>query len=100
MISATIRRVDGRICGFVVEDHGESKTCAAVSLLTLNTVNSIEALTDADFSYDYDPDGGFLRFEIAGADSGADLLLEAMALGLNSVKEEYSGEINITEELI
>ena len=97
MISVVLRRKEGRITGFTVKGHGNSIACAAVSLMALNTANSIEALTDADFTCEYDPDGGFLMLDMTQADAKADLLLEAMALGLSSVKEKYSSEIDIDE---
>ena len=94
MISVTVRRSEGRVCAFEVVNHGKSDVCAAVSLLAFNTVNSIEALTEETFTGDYDPEGGYLQW-IRGedsfckeADSGADLLLEAMMLGLKSLLED------------
>ena len=105
MISVNIQRNEkGRICGYTVTDHGETDICAAVSLLTLNTANSIETFTDEDITYDYDPKGGFLKLElplvIEGQDNPqVDLLLEAMVLGLKSVKENYSDEIELKDEV-
>ena len=98
MISVAIRRKEGRIDSFTVTDHSKSDICAAVSILTLNTVNSIEALTDEVFVCEYDPDGGYLSWERKGNDPGANLLLEAMAMGLWSVKENYSSYIELTDE--
>jgi len=103
MISVTIRRNNkSQIYGFTVKDHGETDACAAVSLLTLNTVNSIESLTVEPIVYDYDPEGGFLQVVLPQIKEGnespqASLLLEAMALGLDSVKENYSSEIALNE---
>ena len=103
MISVTIRRNQkGRIYGFAVKDHGKTDVCAAVSLLTLNTANSIEALTSEPFTCDYDPEGGFLQLELPQIkeehdNPKVDLLLEAMALGLRSVKENYDNEIELTD---
>lgn len=98
MISVSIRRKRGRIWAFTVTDHGKTDVCAAVSLLTLNTVNSIEALTGTHFTCEYDPEGGFLQFEIKEYNPKTDLLLEAMALGLESVKENYGNDIILTNE--
>ena len=97
------RNNNKRIWGFTVNDHGESAVCAAVSLLTINTVNSIEAFTDEAIECDYNTDGGFLSFSLPevrdGAKSGkADILLEAMVLGLSSVKENYADEIEIKDD--
>ena len=104
MISAAIlRNKSGCIWGFQVLNHGESNVCAAVSLLALNTANSIEALTDEPFVCDYNPEGGFLKVELPQIKEGcsggsAELLLEAMVLGLKSVKENYSSEIEIKDD--
>ena len=103
MISVGIfRNKNKRIWGFTVNDHGESSVCAAVSMLTLNTVNSIEAFTDEVTECHYNTTGGFLSFSLPevknGAESGkAYILLEAMALGLRSVKENYNNEIEIKD---
>ena len=103
MISVTLRRnTKGRIYGYSVLDHGETDVCAAVSLLALNTANSIEALTHETFHCDYNPEGGFLQLELPHVKNGhdsphADLLLEALALGLRSVKENYHNEITLVD---
>jgi len=87
---------DGKIIAFTVKNHGESYVCGAVSMLVLNTVNSIEALTGQSFDCDYDADGGYLSFALKGdRDSGAVLLLDAMWLGLKSVHEQYPDEIKM-----
>ena len=98
MISVNIERKSNSICGFTVKNHGSSKVCAAVSVLTLNTVNSIEAMTDEVFSYDYKPEGGFLKWERSGNDPKASLLLDTMVLGLKSIEETYSNEIKIKDD--
>ncbi len=87
------------IVAFTVENHGRSDVCAAVSLFVLNTVNSIEALTDEPFACDYNEDGGFIDFKLTDppASDGAKLLLNSMMLGLNGVKTEYPLEIKITQ---
>ena len=100
MISVTISRsLDGNISGFEVKGHGEaSLVCPAVSLLTLNTVNSIEALTKASFNCDHDPEGGYLKMELKSHCPEAQLLLKSMALGLHSLKETYSKDIKLKDQ--
>lgn len=97
MISIAITRgADGDIRAFTARNHGASDVCAAVSLLVINTVNSIEALTDTAFSCDYKDDGGFIRFSLTDAPAReAGLLLDAMLLGLRSVAEQYADEIKL-----
>ena len=102
MINAKIvRDSSGKITGFTVKNHGESIVCAAVSMLVLNTVNSIELLTKDKFACDYNDNGGFLTFSLtepATRTDGIGILLDAMFLGLTSTKKEYPTEIEITEE--
>ena len=99
MISVTIRRNNkGQIHSFSATGHGKTDACAAVSLFVINTANSIEALTDEDISGEYDPKGGYMYFELQdNISSEANILLEALALGLRSVKENYNQEIELTE---
>jgi len=105
MITITIsRNPAGRIYAFSVFNHSKNDVCAAVSLLTLNTVNGIEALTDEPFTYDYNPEGGFLKVELPLIKEGhgspeVGLLLDVMALGLHSVKESYRNEIEIKDDV-
>jgi len=89
----------GLLAGFTVKNHGESFVCAAVSMLVLNTVNSIEALTDARFSCNYQEEGGFVSFSLDNpAHHDAGLLLRSMMLGLESVRDSYPDEISIESE--
>ena len=100
MITATIVRESGKIIGFTVENHGESFVCAAVSMLVINTVNSIELLTKDKFTCDYNENGGFLTFSLtdpATRTDGIGILLDAMFLGLTDTKKEHPEEIEIKE---
>ena len=101
MINAKIvRGHHGKIISFTVENHGESIVCAAVSMLVLNTVNSIEKLTRDKFTCDYNENGGYLTFSLTNQTGMSDcinILLEAMALGLISAMAEYPTEIEIKE---
>ena len=95
-----VRSLSGKITGFTVENHGESIVCAAVSMLVLNTVNSIEVLTKDNFTCDYNENGGFLTFSCdnpSAQTEGIRILLDAMYLGLTTAKEEYPKEIEIKE---
>ena len=102
MINAKIvRNASGRIIAFTVENHGESIVCAAVSMLVLNTVNSIYKFTKDKFTCDYDEkEGGFITFSLTNPATQTDgiiILLDAMHLGLTSAQAEYPGEIEIIE---
>ncbi|MCL2400097.1 MAG: ribosomal-processing cysteine protease Prp [Defluviitaleaceae bacterium] len=104
MISIAIRRnKKKRVCGFTVSNHADSYACAAISILTINTANSIEALTNEPFVCEHDPEGGFLQLDLPRIERGKNnneinLLLEAMVLGLNSTKIKYSSEIEIEDD--
>ncbi len=103
MITVKIfRNENDRIYGFEVKNHGHEIVCSAVSILTLNTANSIEQFTDAPFSCDYNEEGGFFRFTVDGLKNGedipdAELLLKSMEFGLLGIKAEpeYERHINI-----
>ncbi len=87
------------VTSFTVRNHGRSDVCAAVSMFVLNTVNAIEGLTDEPFKCDYKEDGGYISFTLTEPPAGAEckILLDAMMLGLRSVKQEYPTEITIKE---
>ncbi len=98
MITVTVFRTRRTGCyqGFSCEGHaeyaeeGQDIVCAAVSALTLNTINSIEAFTDDVFSVEQAEDGGYLKITLEGEPSDKTaLLMDSMVLGLNSIQENY-----------
>ena len=99
MIYAEITKDEhAHVRGFCITNHGENKACAAVSMLTINTINSIESFTEDDIMYEYDEEsGGYLKFSLAGdmASEGTIVLLKALELGLTHVKEMYPEEISL-----
>ncbi|MCL2571631.1 MAG: ribosomal-processing cysteine protease Prp [Defluviitaleaceae bacterium] len=99
MISVEITRdTDGNIDSFLVKNHGDSYVCGAVSMLVINTVNSIETFTKQGFDCDYELDGAYVSFALKEPrDENAAILLKAMHLGLTGVREEYPDEINMKE---
>jgi len=100
MIKVSVTRSRwGNIRTLKVSNHGDPIVCAAVSVLVLNTVNSLEALTDEKFSCNYAEEGGFLEIEFSEETLGRDarLLTDSLMLGLKSISEEYPGNIIIEE---
>lgn len=97
MIQAIFFKKNDDIVGFQVKNHGRDIVCSAVSILTLNTVNSLDAFTDAKFTVDYDTNGGFLKCELDtnAIDDNAKLLLLSLELGLNGIEQEYPKDICI-----
>ena len=100
---------EGRYAYFECAGHaddsaveGEDIICAAISMLVINTINSLEVLAQADITYAAEEEGGELscRFETP-PDEKAALLVDSMILGLTNVRETYGGEylvINLKEE--
>lgn len=79
-------------------EEGEDIVCAAISVLTINTMNSIEALTTTKASLDMNQEEGFMEYKILGKPSKeSTLLLEAMTLGLKMMAddENYSEYIDL-----
>jgi hypothetical protein len=100
MISITVERgPHNRVLGFTARNHGASHVCAAVSLLMINTVNSIEKFTGDAVTCEYNEDGGYIKLAFNGEPGPeAALLTNAMMLGLHGVLSRYPQEINITEK--
>ncbi len=93
------------IYSFEVVNHAETFVCAGVSMLTLNTINALDAFTDAVFDVELDQeDGGFLKVDFPEIKSGKHdsdvaLLLNTLELGLDSTLQEYPDEILIYKEV-
>ena len=88
---------------FCVKNHGDEKVCAAVSLLVMNTINSIEFFCKEDgFVCDYSAGGGYIEFTLHNPNdvsAGTALLLESMVLGLQSLQKNYSKDLRVKEVL-
>ena len=107
MTRITIYKKNRQIIGFKALGHagyaeaGEDIVCASVSVLTINTINSIETFTSAKSNLSCDEECGMIDFRIVG-NSGKDvkLLLDAMVLGLETIAEDnnYSNYMDITYE--
>ena len=102
------RSPGGRIRSFSSEGHadysnkGSDIICAAVSILVINTVNSLEALLPEDareMKVEVDEKGRIAcAFEKEPSEK-AGILLDAMYLGLKDVYREYGGRyIEIAEK--
>ncbi len=95
MVTARVLKdTNGIFKGFKVNGHalfdkkGKDIVCAAVSILTINTVNSLEQFTDCDFTCKSD-DGIEVVFH-KQPDEKACLLMDSYLLGLEGISEEYS----------
>ena len=106
MIKVTIyQSSEGKISGFAVQGHagyaesGSDIVCAAVSVLTQNTVNSIEEFTEDGFSVDVDEKEGGLYLKMEpGYPGKSKLLLDSLILGLQGIEEEYMDYLDVIFE--
>jgi uncharacterized protein YsxB (DUF464 family) len=104
MIRFTVSRQDGHYTGFLCEGHagydefGYDIVCAAVSVLTTNAVNSIEAFTEDPFEVEQREDGGYLKLILDGVPSGETaLLMDSLILGMQGIQEEYGEDFLLIE---
>ena len=81
-------------------EEGEDIVCAAISILTINTMNAIGTFTDADASLDSDEEIGFIEFKVKEPTKETSLLLDTMVLGLKTMAddENYAEYIDLLFE--
>ena len=108
MINACFyKNKSGNICGFELcghadfSDEGSDIVCSAVSLLVINTVNSIEEFIGEEMNCEADEaSGGFLkaafpRIQEGGENSGLNLILKVLEKGLADLEKEYGDFIKV-----
>jgi len=108
MIKAKLYQKENKICAFEIfghagyAPHGEDIVCAAVTILSLNTVNAIEQFTDVPFQAEADEKkGGYLKvvFPLEGMeDERVQLLLQTLWLGLSGIETEYNKYLTLKIE--
>ena len=108
MTHVTIYRNKENECiGFTVIGHadyadaGEDIVCAGLSMLVINTCNSIEALTSAKFSLTTNESEGLIDLRLKDKPiRETELLLSAMILGLENMADDqdYKEYIHLTFE--
>ncbi len=99
MTKISVFKKDGIYTGLEVSGHagyaeaGEDIVCAGISMLVINTINSIETFTEDGFSCEADPKTGYIKFQFNTTISkDSELLMNSLVLGLQGVKEEYGKE--------
>lgn len=86
-----------RITGFDISGHagladsGYDIICSAVSALAINTVNSIEELTDDRFLAEED-ESGALKLNVVTLSDSSELLLKSLYIGIKGIIDEYGSE--------
>ncbi len=100
MITVTIYKHSNQYKGFRCEGHagyadeGYDIVCAAVSVLTVNTVNSIETFTEDAFSGE-EKDGFISCMLTESVSHETTLLMDSMVLGLTSIQENYDNYMQL-----
>lgn len=103
MIRVTVSRdPDGLVHGIECRGHagfaphGQDIICSAVSALTLNMANSVEAFTEDPFEGQAEEDGRFTFRFTGDISEGSKLLMDSLLLGLEGIRKAYGKEyINI-----
>ena len=103
MVTARVVKDSSGYVSFECRGHagfmkkGKDIVCSAISMLTINTANSIMALTDTKISVD--ENDGFISWRFEGtAGHDATLLMDSLIIGLRSVEEDYSKYLTLSVE--
>lgn len=105
MVNITIfQNKKQQLIGFDCLGHAEYAdendiVCSAVSVLVINCINSIDTLTDAQYTCDSCETDGMITFRLGerfGKD--AQLLLKSLALGLEEIESNYEEYIDLIFE--
>lgn len=74
-------------------ESGFDIICAGVSVLVINTINSIKQLTADKISVHTDENSGLIQCEFSQIPSKeAELLLDSLVIGLKGIRKEYKNE--------
>ena len=77
---------------------GSDIVCASISVLVINTINSIEAFTSTAFICDAEEESGDIDFRFTDEISpDASLLIESMILGLKEIQNDYGKKFLILD---
>ena len=82
--------------------RGKDIVCSAVSVLMINTVNSIRSFTEDEIGVESDQKSGKISILLPKEYSEkTDVLLKALLLGLSGIEEEYPENFRLyTEEVL
>lgn len=74
-------------------DSGSDIICAAVSVLVINTINSIEEFTSTKLQIESEEETGLIDCKLMQPiDHDTELLIRTMILGLQGIQEDYGNE--------
>lgn len=70
--------------------YGKDIVCAALSVLVINTLNSLDALCKTDMDVRQNEEKGQIKCTFRKPlQSGEQLLLDSLALGCNAIEQQY-----------
>lgn len=79
------------------DDPGQDIVCSAVSAIAITILNSIEKLSDVDFTLNCDQENGNMDFMFKGLpDIKAQTLMQAFVIGISGIEESYGDYICMT----
>ena len=91
-----IKSKSGNYKGMTCSGHagyanaGNDIVCAAVSMLVINTINSLETLTGTQMQVFTNQEEGYIDCKfLTELNEGGTLLMDSLILGLNGTVEEY-----------
>ena len=79
-------------------EYGQDIVCASISMLVINTINSIETFTSVAYICEADEENGDIDFRFTEDISpDASLLIESMILGLKEIQNDYGKKFLILD---
>ena len=87
----------GEYKGFTCDGHaefanyGEDIVCAAISVLVINTINSLEQITEEQMQVETDEDAGTINccFVNQPLKETSKALMDSLVLGLTQIEKQY-----------
>lgn len=99
MTTVVIFKSNGTYEGFTCTGHagfdayGRDIVCASVSVLVINTINSIEELAGEQIFVESDEEEGRIECRFPdGVNEKTELLLDSMVMGLKGIEKKYGGK--------
>ena len=97
MITVTFHRTgSAEYIGFICSGHagfdtyGKDIVCASVSVLVINTVNSLEEIAKEQITVETDEEQGIISCKLKnGPNEAAKVLLNSLVLGLSQIEKQY-----------
>ena len=90
---------DGLYTGFCAAGHsgygveGEDIVCAAISVLTTNTINALDELSKDEIEFGIDEDEGYLCLNLkSNEDPASQILMKALVMGLEGIRRDYGSK--------